>query len=164
MASKTGLIMKNTLVMKFGGTSVGSIDALKLVKSITQTAIRDWEHVIIVTSAFCGVTNDLITSAISAANGDLEPYKNTLKELRQRHILALDAFCSIDTADIKIAKIDLEQLIDQFSQLVLAIAAIGESSPRALDAVASLGERMSVCVLTTLLKVSEHSCGSNQRY
>lgn len=143
-----------TLVMKFGGTSVGTIEALKQVIQITQTAQVNWQRVIIVISAFGGITNDLIASASSAAIGDLTPYKNTLIELRQRHNLALNTFDVEDISGINSSKKELRQLVNQFSQLVLAIAAIGESSPRAMDAVASLGERMSVCVLTAVLKAA----------
>ena len=141
---------EKTLVMKFGGTSVGSIEALKQVADIVKAARSDWQHVIIVTSAFSGVTNDLLASATSAAHGDLQPYENTLEMLHQRHTQALDIF-SVDKTDTDNAREELQQLIGQFSQLVLAISAIGESSPRALDAVASLGERLSIIILAKAL-------------
>jgi len=150
MMAKTISKAENTLVMKFGGTSVGSLEALKQVAGIVKAASREWQHLIVVTSAFSGVTNDLLASATAAARGDLQLYENTLEMLHQRHNHTLDAF-SIHDTDNGDAREELQQLIHQFSQLVLAISAIGESSPRALDAVASIGERMSVCVLTAAL-------------
>ena len=142
---------KNTLVMKFGGTSVGTVEALQQVVSIVKGARRNWQHVVVVASAFNGVTNKLLASATAAAHGDMQPYESTLKEIRHRHNRALDAFSSKETPNDQTRE-DLHQLIDQFSQLILAISAIGESSPRALDAVASLGERLSVCILAAALQ------------
>ena len=136
--------------MKFGGTSVGSIEALTHVIAIVQAARLNWKHVVVVISAFSGVTNELLESATSAARGNLQPYENTLGKLRQRHNAALGAFPA-NAAVKSHAKEELKQLLDQFSQLALAISAIGEASPRALDAVVSLGERLSVCVLTAAL-------------
>ncbi|MDX9866264.1 MAG: HAD family hydrolase [Anaerolineaceae bacterium] len=138
---------EKTLVMKFGGTSVGSMEGLKQVIAIVSAASRNWQHVIVIASAFSGVTTNLLASATSAAQGNLQPYENTLTELRHRHMLMLNAFSADASANEHWRKI-LQQLIDQFSQLILAIAAIGESSPHTLDAVASLGERLSVCILT----------------
>jgi aspartate kinase len=143
-----------TLVMKFGGTSVGSIKALQQVIAIVKAARRDWQRVVVVTSAFSGVTNNLLASAIASARGDLQPYESTLKELQNRHNQALDTFTPKSCMDNG-PREKIDDLINQFSQLVLAISAIGESSPRALDAVASLGERLSVCVLTAALQSAD---------
>ena len=137
------------LVMKFGGTSVGSIAALRQVISIVGSARQDWSNIIVVTSAFNGVTNQLLASAAAAAHGNLQPYEECLQDIQPRHQQALAVFC--DPLATK-AGHEINRLIQQFSQLVLAIAAIGESSPRALDAVASLGERMSATVLAAALQ------------
>jgi len=150
---------EKTLVMKFGGTSVGSMEGLKQVIAIVSAASRNWQHVIVIASAFSGVTTNLLASATSAAQGNLQPYENTLTELRHRHMLMLNAFSAEVPANEHWRK-TLRQLIDQFSQLILAIAAIGESSPRTLDAVASLGERLSVCILTAALQSAGISADS----
>ena len=137
------------LVMKFGGTSVGSIAALRQVTAIVQAARHDWPNLIVVTSAFNGITNQLLASAAAAARGNLQPYEQALQDIEQRHYQALAAFGAPPTAE---AQHEINRFVQQFSQLILAIAAIGESSPRALDAVASLGEKMSVAVLTAALQ------------
>ena len=65
MAGKPG----KTLVMKFGGTSVGSIEAIENVQEIVASARLDWPRQVVVVSAFSGITNGLLNSAQSAARG-----------------------------------------------------------------------------------------------
>lgn len=142
-----------TLIMKFGGTSVGSVHALQQVIAIVLAARQEWPHLVVVTSAFSGVTNQLLTSATAAAQGNLQPYHRTLQELQERHFQTLSVLCPHSLAQ-NAAKEQLSAYLQQYSQLVLAIGAIGESSPRALDAVASLGERLSVTVLAAALAAS----------
>ncbi len=59
-----------TLVMKFGGTSVGSVNALISATQIIRDAKRDWSRVVVVTSAMSGVTDLLLKSASLAAEGN----------------------------------------------------------------------------------------------
>jgi aspartokinase/homoserine dehydrogenase 1 len=59
------------LLMKFGGTSVGTLEAMRQVVQITAKARQDWPRLVVVTSAFSGVTDLLMQSAIHAAHGDL---------------------------------------------------------------------------------------------
>ena len=61
--------MKDTLIMKFGGTSVGSVEAIQQVIKIALTAKEDWQNVAIVVSAMSGVTDNLLNGARSAAAG-----------------------------------------------------------------------------------------------
>ncbi len=61
-------MQSKTLVMKFGGTSVGSADALESATQIIRDAKKDWERVVVVTSAMSGVTNLLLDSAALAAS------------------------------------------------------------------------------------------------
>ena len=63
---------KGTLVMKFGGTSVGSTDALKSAVQIIQEARDEWARVVVITSAMSGVTNLLLESASLAAQGKVD--------------------------------------------------------------------------------------------
>ncbi len=138
-----------TLVMKFGGTSVGSADALVSAAQIICNAKKDWARVVVVTSAMSGVTDLLLQSASLAAQGKLDSLAEAESTLRQKHFAALDSLVKDETLREQ-TKIEINSLILALIDLCNAIAVIGEASPRALDAVASLGERMSVRLLAAV--------------
>ncbi len=142
--------MQQTLVMKFGGTSVGSVDALISATQIIRDAKRDWARVVVVTSAMSGVTNLLLDSAASASHGKVDPLREAESTLREKHFSAADALIKDESLREK-ARTEINALILSFVDLCKAIAVLGEASPRALDAVASLGERMSLRLLAAVV-------------
>jgi aspartate kinase len=83
--------MSKTLVMKFGGTSVGSADALVNAAQIIRDAKKDWGRVVVITSAMSGVTNLLLDSAASASHGMAASLPQAEFTLKQKHFDALDA-------------------------------------------------------------------------
>ncbi len=141
---------KQTLVMKFGGTSVGSVDALVSATQIIQGAKKDWSRVVVVTSAMSGVTNLLLDSATFAAQGKVDTLSNAESTLREKHSAAADALIKDEKLRAE-TKAEINALILSFVDLCKAMAVLGEASPRALDAVASLGERMSLRLLTAIV-------------
>ncbi|HMR97705.1 MAG TPA: aspartate kinase [Anaerolineales bacterium] len=143
--------MDKTLVMKFGGTSVGSADALTRAVEIIRDAKRDWARVVVVTSAMSSVTDLLLSSANRSVGASVgadgrPPLQNIESILREKHFSAADALIKDETLREQ-TKTEINSLILSLVDLCKAIAVIGEASPRALDAVASLGERMSVRLL-----------------
>ena len=142
--------MQRTLVMKFGGTSVGSADALKNDIQIIRDAKKDWERVIVVTSAMSGVTNLLLDSAASASHGKVDSLAEAESTLRQKHFSIADALIT-DTALRDKTKAEIDTLILSLVDLCKAMAVLGEASPRAMDTVASLGERMSAPLLAAIV-------------
>lgn len=143
--------MPKTLVMKFGGTSVGSADALKNAVQIIRDAKKDWERVVVVTSAMSGVTNLLLDSASLASNGSVDSLTRTESTLREKHFSAADALITDETLREQ-TKSEIDTLIQSLVDLCKAIAVLGEATPRAMDAVASLGERMSVRLLAAVTR------------
>ncbi|MCB9111996.1 MAG: aspartate kinase [Anaerolineales bacterium] len=141
--------MQRTLVMKFGGTSVGSANALKSAIQIIRDAKKDWDRVVVVTSAMSGVTNLLLDSAASASHGQVDSLPQTESTLREKHFSAADALVK-DEAQREAVKAEIDTLILSLVDLCKAIAVLGEASPRAMDTVASLGERMSVRLLAAV--------------
>jgi aspartate kinase len=138
-----------TLVMKFGGTSVGSVDALVGATQIIREAKKDWGRIVIVTSAMSGVTDLLLKSASLAVQGITDSISEAESTLREKHFAAADAL--INDAGLRdTAKGEINCLIQLLVDLCRAIAVLGEASPRALDAVASLGERMSIRLLAAI--------------
>lgn len=139
----------HTLVMKFGGTSVGSAHSMAQAAQIVKDARAEWGRVVVVTSAIAGATNALLNSAVSAAKGDLHPLPETEKWLLSNHEAIADALIS-DPARLAQVKKDMRSLVTSFGDLCRAIGILGEASPRALDAVASLGERLCVRLLAAV--------------
>jgi aspartokinase/homoserine dehydrogenase 1 len=140
----------NTLVMKFGGTSVGNAEAIAQVVDIVQQNRADWPRLVVVSSALAGVTDSLLMSANSAVKGDLSMCNQAAAELRARHNSVAEELIT-DLARQYQVKQELGHLVSDFTNLCQAISVLGEATPRALDAVASLGERMSVRLLAGAL-------------
>ncbi len=136
------------LVMKFGGTSVGTPPAMAQAVEIVRQARQDWPSVVVVTSALSGVTNLLLQSAQQAMQGT---YHAAESQLRQMHQAIADQLIN-DMARRAQARQEINHLLAEFTNLCRAIEILGEATPRALDAVASLGERMSVRLLAAALE------------
>jgi aspartate kinase len=144
---------QQTLVMKFGGTSVGSTDALLNAVQIIRDAKKDWKRIVIVTSAMSGVTNLLLDSAALATQGKIDSLPKAEATLREKHFAVADSLIK-DAKFCGETKAEINTLILSLVDLCKAIAVLGEASPRAMDAVASLGERMSVRLLTAVVRDS----------
>src|SRR5512142_2405949 len=94
--------MSDTLVMKFGGTSVGTAEAMQQVVQIIAAARGDWPRLVVVTSALSGVTDLLLETARAAAGArrSAEPDGVGLRvrDLRKRHT---DLACAVIAAALK---------------------------------------------------------------
>lgn len=138
--------MSKTLVMKFGGTSVGSAPAIRQVVEIARTARTEWANVAIVVSAMSGVTDALLHGAAGSL-ADETSAERVAASLREKHFSAL--------AELASGASDTHSLIDgslkEYVALCHAIHVLGEASPRALDAISSLGESMSAPLVATAL-------------
>lgn len=135
--------------MKFGGTSVGDG---KRIKSAAELVYAQRQHAIVVaTSAMSGVTDALIRSARSAADGDAKTFLANERALLEQHYAAIDAA----VADVK-ARAELreqvQRILGDFGDLCASIRVLGELTPRALDAIASMGERLVVPILAQALR------------
>ena len=139
-----------TLVMKFGGTSVGSVEALTGVCRIVKEARGDYPRLVVITSAMSGVTDLLLQSAALAAQGKTEALPEVKSSLQEKHFSAADALISDENRRDETKDL-ISRLIESLVDLCKAIAVLGEASPRALDAVASLGERMSVRLVAAMV-------------
>ena len=142
---------KQTLVMKFGGTSVGSADALIKATQIVKDARVEYPRVVVITSAMSGVTNLLLDSAALASQGKVDSLPSAESTLREKHFAAADALIKNEHLR-EVTKAEINVLIFSLVDLCKAIAILGEASPRAMDAVASIGERMCVRLLGAVLQ------------
>ncbi len=141
-----------TLVMKFGGTSVGSADAIRSTAEIVRAAQQDWSRVVVVASAMSGVTDAV---AQRRAHGGrwrcAAPSRSIAQDLRAKHFTALDDLVKLPE-QASLARATVEVYVGEFESLCHAVNVLGEASPRALDAISSLGERMSIQLIAAYLK------------
>ncbi len=149
----------STLVMKFGVTSVGSSEALAQAADIVLEHAQKWDHLTVVVSAMSGVTDALTRGALTAASGDDQTYRAIVTDLRASHYRAVDTLlCPEFTEGLSpngerarlLATVD--EYLDAFAAFCRSIHVLGEVTPRAMDAVTSLGERINARTLAALLR------------
>ena len=139
------------LVMKFGGTSVGDATAIAALAEIAREQLVVWDRAVVVVSAMSGVTDLLIQGAQTAAAGDAQSYKTIAMRLREKHATALAELVAAPE-DVATTRAPIERLMDEFELLCHSVHVLGEVSPRALDAIAGLGERMSARLVAAAIR------------
>jgi aspartate kinase len=149
------------IVMKFGGTSVGDVDAFSQVITVVKRAVAAEAAadpsvtarpgVAVVTSAMGGVTNMLIEAATRAAQGDEDYYKEVQDTLLLKHQFVAGRFIEDGGERAALSRL-LDARLHQFGRLCSSIAVLGELTDRGLDVVSGLGERMSAPLLAAVLR------------
>jgi len=140
-----------TITMKFGGTSVGSADAMSQVMQIVADSLADGNRVAVVVSAMSGVTNLLLKTVEAAKTGDKWTYTEVSQEIREKHEEAAELLISDEEVrDQFIAKLD--KMLEQHIELCTAIGTLGEVTPRIADAIVSFGERLSSRLISAAMK------------
>ncbi len=132
-------------VMKFGGTSVGDADCVRRAAAIVQSAAAQGA-VVVVVSAMSGVTNRLVQAAHDAEAGEQELFSKLVGELRMQHTTALEALVSDPQRRSKIAEV-CREILEESDRLLRGTSLIHELTPRALDAISGIGERLSALLV-----------------
>ncbi len=129
------------IVMKFGGTSVGTAKRIREVCGIVKSRLQHKPFIVVSAhnSPQCRMTDTLIDSAEKALAGQPDPAR--VMELQRDVCQALDADTQL-----------VEPLLKQYADLLVGISMIGEISPRTMDLVMSFGERMSCLVVAEVLR------------
>ena len=141
----------STLTMKFGGTSVGSVEAHTQAADIVLEQSQRWDRLAVVVSAMSGTTDALIRGARTAAAGDDQTYRAIAADLRVRHYRAVDELLTPDGERAEmLAAVD--ECLDEFTVFCRSIHVLGEVTPRAMDAIASLGERINARTTAAVLR------------
>ena len=133
-------------VLKFGGTSVGSIRSIKNVKQIVE---ERKQPLIVVVSALGGITDRLISTANKAASGD-ESYIEEFQFIQQRHYDVVEGL--LDGEELTTMKIFIAGILDELKNIYNGIFLIRELSARTLCTVVSYGERISSRIIATVIK------------
>jgi bifunctional aspartokinase / homoserine dehydrogenase 1 len=143
--------MARTLVMKFGGTSVGDAEAITQAARLVRQEAERWERLIIVVSAMRGVTDALIEGARTAEQGDADTYRSIVSDLRVRHTLVVAALVTDPEARTALLK-TVDGYLDEYATFCRSVHVLGEVTPRAMDTISSMGERVNARVVAAHLR------------
>lgn len=136
-------------VLKFGGTSVGTVDSISNVISIVTDYYNKGVNQIVICSAMSGVTNKLIEMGKLAANTD-DSYTTILTEIENKHFDAVKSLIDVNVQSKIFA--NLKIIFNELEDLLHGIFLIKELSPRTLDLVVSFGERLSNFIVSESVK------------
>lgn len=137
-------------VLKFGGTSVGTVDSLRNVKRIVESLDAP---AVIVVSALGGLTDCLIRTAHEAECGTGD-FDATMVAIRMRHHDIIDELVVPDKRNSITDAVD--KLLDELHSLYLGVSLINELPPRTLDRIVSFGERMSSLIVSAVIENAQH--------
>lgn len=137
-------------VLKFGGTSVGTVESLANVKSIVESID---EPVIVVVSALGGLTDKLIATARAASEGD-ESYKAEYEAIVDRHHKIIEGAVREELREEVLAIVD--SLLKELGDVYLGISLLRDLSDNTLDRVVSFGERMSSVIISRAIEEAVH--------
>ncbi|MCL2479901.1 MAG: bifunctional aspartate kinase/homoserine dehydrogenase I [Treponema sp.] len=134
------------LVLKFGGSSVGSREGLEKIIGI----LKDGEHrertTVVVVSAFSGITDSLIRISRAAAAG--EKYHEKIDAIKKRYLDTAAAFLNSETMEY--ISENLEQQVSELTRVLDSTAVLRELSLRTLDMAMSFGERFSAAIISAI--------------
>ena len=133
-------------VLKFGGTSVGTVKSLQSVKSIVEA---ESTPVIIVVSALGGVTDMLINTAKSAAAGNIQESSDSFEKIRMRHLDVIEGMVADDKREDVLHKIS--GMLEELANIFKGVSLLKDLSPRSLDTIVSYGERMSSYIISNII-------------
>lgn len=137
-------------VLKFGGSSVGSVEGLRNVKMITEQCT---EQIIVVVSAFGGITDQLINTAQLAAKGDIA-HLEAYAKIVERHNSIIDNIVPKDKLlDVKSI---VNPLLEELGNIYRGVSLIRDLSDRTLDIIVSYGERLSSVIISRIIDGAVH--------
>jgi len=136
-------------VMKFGGTSVGSVKSILSLKTIVEAEART-QPVIVVVSALDGITDKLIATSKLAKQGD-EHYREEFDAMVKRHHQMIDTIITDDKKRVALFN-NVDQLFDQLKSIFYGVYLIHDLSKKTEDAIVSYGERLSSHIVAAMVK------------
>ncbi len=138
-------------VLKFGGTSVGSVKSILSLKRIVEKEAKR-QPIVVVVSALGGITDQLISTSRLAQEGK-EEWKEQYEQMVDRHHKMIDTIIT-DTSDREELFNKVDALFEQLHSIYFGVYLIHDLSKKTLDAIVSYGERLSSNIVSTLVKGS----------
>ncbi|MBR2244548.1 MAG: bifunctional aspartate kinase/homoserine dehydrogenase I, partial [Prevotella sp.] len=136
-------------VMKFGGTSVGSVKSILSLKKIVETEART-QPVVVVVSALDGITDKLIAISQMALKGD-KRYREEFDGMMERHHQMIDTIITDPQKRENLFK-RVDSLFEQLKSIYYGVYLIHDLSEKTQDAIVSYGERQSSNIVAALVK------------
>ena len=137
-------------VLKFGGTSVGSVESILSLKNIVE---RETQPVIVVVSALGGITDKLIATSRLALKGD-EEYKREFDAIVARHHTMVNTIISDTTERTRLLNV-VDGLLEELRSIYYGVYLIRDLSPKTSAAIVSYGERLSSNIVASLVNGAE---------
>ena len=134
-------------VLKFGGTSVGSVESILNLKKIVE---GQQEPVVVVVSALGGITDKLINTSKLAVAGDAT-YLTSYEEMVERHHQMIDAIIT-DTKKKDTLLATVDDLLGQLKSIYQGVFLIGDLSEKTSNVIVSYGERISSNIVAALIE------------
>jgi len=137
-------------VLKFGGTSVGSVNGILSVKKIVEA--QD-EPVIVVVSALSGITDQLYNITKLACDGD-KSYLVEFELMLSRHLDVIEDVISIQKKEEILTQVQLQ--FNDLSNLFRGVSLIKDISTKIIDTIVSYGESISSIIVSAAIKDAVH--------
>ena len=134
-------------VLKFGGTSVGSIESILSLKRIVEA---EEKPVIVVVSALGGITDKLIATSRLALQGD-EQWKQEFEAMRLRHLNMIDTLFKEQDKNQQLTD-TINSLFEELKSIYYGVFLIHDLSPKTEAAIVSYGERLSSHIVASLIR------------
>lgn len=139
-------------VLKFGGTSVGSVKSILSLKRIVENEARR-QPIVVVVSALGGITDQLIATSRLAVSGKDE-WRKSFEQMVDRHHKMIDTIIT-DPNDRETLFNTVDALFEQLHSIYFGVFLIRDLSKKTLDAIVSYGERLSSNIVATLVRGSK---------
>ena len=136
-------------VLKFGGTSVGSVKSILSLKKIVEAEART-QPVVVVVSALGGITDKLISTSQLALKGD-DKWREEFDAMVTRHHQMIDTIITDDKKRVDLFN-KVDQLFDQLKSIYYGVFLIHDLSKKTEDTIVSYGERLSSNIVATMIK------------
>ena len=136
-------------VLKFGGTSVGSVESILSLKAIVEKEAQK-QPIIVVVSALGGITDKLIATSVLAQKGD-ETWKDEFQAMVERHHKMIDTIITDPRKREQLFNI-VDSLFEQLRSIYFGVYLIHDLSKKTQDAIVSYGERLSSNIVATLVQ------------
>lgn len=140
---------KEMKVLKFGGTSVGSVESILSLKAIVEKEAQE-QPIIVVVSALGGITDKLIATSVLAQKGD-ETWKDEFQAMVERHHKMIDTIITDPRKREQLFNI-VDSLFEQLRSIYFGVYLIHDLSKKTQDAIVSYGERLSSNIVATLVQ------------
>lgn len=141
--------MKNLLVMKFGGTSMGSAERIKTAAELASSELKK-RPVLVVVSAMSKITDLLIDTLKHAEVDDREGMDAKIAELERRHVETCRELLPVDVAEETLKVVNAT--VDAFRRIANGVLMLGERPPRAVDEAIAFGEHLSSVIMAAYLR------------